>query len=101
MTNSLHSSVRHALTAALFALLAVLVAACSGLQSPPGASSGSASSSSAGSSAPKVTSPFDPTTTPAAPTGPMLAYRAADEIGIIDGTTKIATVQGPFRPATT
>ncbi|MHA0289746.1 hypothetical protein ACXYX3_25305 [Mycobacterium sp. C3-094] len=90
----MRNSFRPALTAALFALLTVLVAACSGLQSPPGPTS----STSTDPAAPQVTSPFDPSTTPTAPTGPMLAYRAADEIGLVDGTTKIATVAGAFTP---
>ncbi|MCG7596743.1 hypothetical protein [Mycobacterium sp. PSTR-4-N] len=90
----MRNSFRPALTAALFALLTVLVAACSGMQSPPGPTS----STSTDPAAPQVTSPFDPSTTPTAPTGPMLAYRAADEIGLVDGTTKIATVAGAFTP---
>ncbi|MBX7448725.1 hypothetical protein GR927_12070 [Mycolicibacterium sp. 3033] len=90
----MRNSLRLTLTTAVFALLAVLVAACSGLQSPPGPTS----SSSVDSAAPQVTSPFDPSTTPTPPAGPMLAYRAADEIGLVDGTTKIATVAGAFTP---
>ncbi len=86
--------IRRCVTVTLFALLAILAAACSGLQSPP-----TSPSSSADSTSPRVTSPFDPTTTPSAPAGPLLAYRAADEIGVVDGTTKIATVAGPFAPS--
>ncbi|TRW89003.1 hypothetical protein FK535_01670 [Mycolicibacterium sp. 018/SC-01/001] len=91
----MRNSFRHILAIAMFAVLSIVVAACSGLQSPPG----STSSSSTDASAPKVTSPFDPTTTPTPPAGPLLAYRAADEIGVVDGTTKIATVAGPFAPS--
>ena len=86
--------IRRCVTVTLFALLAILAAACSGLQSPP-----TSPSSSADSTSPRVTSPFDPTTTPSAPAGPLLAYRAADEIGVVDGTTKIVTVAGPFAPS--
>lgn len=69
-------------------LIAGLVAACTGLEPEPGPTA---------DTSPTPASPFDPTTTaPPAPTGPLLAYRAADEIGLIDGTSVFATEPGSF-----
>lgn len=76
------------------ALLVTLLAACTGLEPEPG------STSATGPSATPSASPFDPTTTtPTKPTGPLLAYRAADEIGLVDGTSVIATAPGTFAPS--
>lgn len=75
----------------LLALIACLVAACTGLEPAPGTTSGTS---------PSPSSPFDPTTTaPPPPTGPLLAYRAADELGVVDGTSVIASVAGAFAPS--
>jgi len=74
--------------ATMLALIAGIVAACTGVEPAPGSTSASAPSSS---------SPFEPTTTkPPKPTGPLLAYRAAEEIGLVDGTSVIATAPGAF-----
>lgn len=94
MRNSSRRPVTVAVTAMLLGLVAVLVAACTGLQSPP------ASTTTTGSSG-KPSSPFDPTTTAPPPglDGPLLAYRAADEIGVVEGTTVLATASGAFTPS--
>ena len=77
-----------ALRGAFAALLAVLMAACTGVEPSPDATS---------SSSALPSSPFDPTTTALPePTGPLLAYRAADEIGLVDGTKIIASAPGTF-----
>lgn len=68
------------------ALIASIVAACGGVQYSRGTSS-------AGTTRPS--SPFDPTTPPKA-TGPLLAYRAIDEIGLVEGTQVVATARGTF-----
>ncbi len=81
------------LTLVALALLVTLLAACTGLESAPG------STSSSRTSATTSKSPFDPTTKPPTPTGPLLAYRAADEIGLVDGTSVIATAPGTFDPS--
>lgn len=39
------------------------------------------------------------TTPPPEPSGPLLAYRAASEIGLVDGTTVVATAPGSFAPS--
>lgn len=77
--------------AAALTLLAVLTA-CTGLEPAPGTTSTPPTSS---------RSPFEPTTTSAAPapTGPLVAYRAGDELGIVDGTTVVATAPGSFAPS--
>ncbi|MGE2837204.1 hypothetical protein [Mycobacterium sp. SMC-4] len=69
------------------AFVALLVAACAG---PPAGTGGTTSA--------QPSSPYDPTTTTTAPppAGPLLAYRAADEIGLVDGTRIVATVPGTF-----
>src|SRR5688500_2741954 len=73
------------------ALIAFVVAGCTGAPNQPGATSATPSSS---------RSPFEPTTTkPAQPTGPLLAYRASDEIGVVEGTTVVASVRGSFSPS--
>ncbi|MCH9667931.1 MAG: hypothetical protein K0U76_09520 [Actinomycetia bacterium] len=69
-------------------LTAGIVAACTGLG--PGAGSSSTSPSDSA----RPTSPFDPTMATPPPTGPLLAYRAADELGLVDGTEVIATAPG-------
>lgn len=74
------------LTLAALTLIAAMTAACSGVEPAPGSTSGSS---------PRPTSPFDPTTTPP-PTGPLVAYRAADEIGLVDGTDVVASAPGTF-----
>ncbi len=89
---------RHAVTAVLLGLVALLVAACTGLPSPPGSTQ---TSETPGSSGAKPSSPFDPTTSaqPPGPNGPLLAYRAADQIGVVEGTNVIATASGAFTPS--
>ncbi|BBX19620.1 hypothetical protein CRI77_17455 [Mycolicibacterium duvalii] len=67
------------------AVVAALVAACTGVEPAPDPTPGT-----------EPSSPFDPTTTTTQPTGPLLAYRAADEIGLVDGTRVVATVKGTF-----
>ncbi len=75
----------------IVALIASIVAGCTGLEPAPG------STSATGMPAATTSSPFDPTTTkPPKPTGPLLAYRSADEIGLVDGTSVIATAPGAF-----
>lgn len=85
---------RRAALAVIPLLLAALVA-CSGVQQSPGTTA----APTAPAATTRPTSPFDPTTTPSAPTGPMLAYRAADEIGLVEGTTVVASVKGSFAPS--
>ncbi len=70
---------------AMLALIASLVAACT------------VGDSGRGSAPARPSSPFDPT--PTKPTGPLLAYRAFDEIGLVDGTSVIATSPGAFEPS--
>ncbi|MGD9619224.1 MAG: hypothetical protein AB7G47_02360 [Mycolicibacterium sp.] len=66
-------------------VIASMLAACTGVDTPPGSTS---------STTTRVSSPFDPT--PSKADGPLLAYRAADEIGLVDGTKIIATARGSF-----
>lgn len=73
-------------------LTASILAACTGVQPSPGSTSTTVESA----STPRPSSPFDPTTTPSKPTVPLLAYRAVDEIGLVDGTSVIATSPGTF-----
>ncbi|PQP51535.1 hypothetical protein C6A88_07860 [Mycolicibacterium austroafricanum] len=81
---------RPALVATLV-LIAGLLAACSGLETSPGTTSATPTSS---------RSPFEPTTTPPPlPTGPLLAFRASDQLGIVDGTTVAASAPGTFEPS--
>lgn len=79
---------------AALALITCLLAACTGVDStaPSGTPAGTTATS---------RSPFDPTTTAARPdtSVPLLAYRAADEIGLVEGTTVVATAQGAFPPS--
>jgi len=85
---------RRSVAATLAVLLAATLTACTGTQAPSG-------STAAGTSTPSGTqaaSPFDPTA-PATITGPLLAYRAAGQIGVVDGTTTLATTQGAFAPS--
>lgn len=95
MRNPSRHPVTVAVTLVLLGLVAVLAAACTGLQSPPG------STTTSGTSGTKPSSPFDPTTTAPPPglAGPLLAYRAADEIGVVEGTSVIATASGAFTPS--
>jgi hypothetical protein len=81
---------RRSTLALVLVLIAAVVAACSGVEPAPGTTS---------ASGPKPTSPFDPTKTTSAPSGPLLAFRSADEIGIADGTTTVATASGKFTPS--
>ncbi|UXA17960.1 hypothetical protein [Mycobacterium sp. SMC-4] len=64
-------------------VIAALVAACTGVDPAP---------------EPTNTADPEPTTTTTAPppAGPLLAYRAADEIGVVDGGRVVATVSGTF-----
>jgi hypothetical protein len=80
----------------LTVLLAVTLTACTGAE--PSTGSITSSGTSTGPSGTTTTSPFDPTT-PAKITGPVLAYRAADEIGVVDGTTKLTSTSGAFAPS--
>lgn len=80
-------------TLVALALLVTLLAACTGLESAPGSTSATATSATTSKS------PFEPTTKPPKPTGPLLVYRAADEIGLVDGTSVIATAPGTFDPS--
>ncbi|WP_238987798.1 hypothetical protein [Mycolicibacterium vanbaalenii] len=76
---------------ATLVLIAGLLAACSGLETSPGTTSATPTSS---------RSPFEPTTTPPpVPTGPLLAFRASDQLGIVDGTTVAASAPGTFEPS--
>lgn len=81
---------RPVLVAALSVL--ALLTGCTGLETSPETTTATPSSS---------RSPFEPTTTtpPPAQTGPLLAYRAGDELGIVDGTTVTATAPGTFAPS--
>ncbi len=72
---------------ATLAVIGLAATGCTGVEPAPGTTS---------VSTPRPSSPFDPTTTPSQPTGPLLAYRAADEIGLVDGTSVIATAPGSF-----
>lgn len=87
-----HKPQTFVLLVAVLALIAAVLTACTGLENQPGATSTTATSTG---------SPFDPTTsTPRPePTGPLLAYRAADEIGVVEGTTVIASVRAEFTPS--
>lgn len=80
------------LLVASLALIVGLLAACTGMETAPGPTSGTTTSSK---------SPFEPTTTSPRPepSGPLLAYRAADEIGVVEGTTVAASVRGTFTPS--
>lgn len=69
------------------ALIASIVAACGGLEYSRGTTSATAT---------RPSSPFDPTTPPPKTTGPLIAYRATDEIGLVDGTEVVATARGTF-----
>jgi hypothetical protein len=76
--------------AAMLALVVAVLAACTGLEPTPGSTS---------ATTPSPSSPFDPTTTPPKVTGPLVAYRAADEIGLVDGTSVAASTKGAFSPS--
>ena len=69
------------------ALITSIAAACSAAEHSPGSTS---------STTKRPDSPFDPTQKPPSPTGPLLAYRAIDEIGLVDGTNVVASVSGTF-----
>ncbi len=79
------------------ALIACLLTSCTGVESTPGSSSATTPATTTSVSR----SPFEPTTTPKPPdtSGPLLAYRAADEIGLVEGTGVVATEQGSFPPS--
>ncbi|VEG58511.1 Uncharacterised protein [Mycolicibacterium aurum] len=91
MPQKTHTPRRHPFLVVALALLVSLLAACTGVESPPGATSATTTTG----------SPFDPTTSRPRPelTGPLLAYRAADEIGVIEGTTVVGSVPGTFGPS--
>lgn len=78
---------------AALAVTATLVASCTGVEPTPG------STPTIGTTTARPTSPFDPTQAPPDPTGPLIAYRADDEIGIVDGTKVVATAPGTFEPS--
>ncbi|QEM44273.1 TolB-like translocation protein [Mycolicibacterium grossiae] len=86
----MHERHRRPRTLALIGLLAMLVAvlaACHGAPQGP---------------VPTLPTNFAPSPTsaaPPAPTGPQVAYRAATEIGVVDGTTVVATAKGTFAPS--
>lgn len=65
--------------------IASMVSACAGVEYSRGLES---------TTAVRASSPFDPT--PPKTTGPLVAYRAADEIGLVDGTKVIVKVRGTF-----
>ena len=79
---------------AVLALLSCVLAACTGVEPSPGSTTTSTSTSTS-------RSPFEPTPTNAVPdtSVPLLAYRAADEIGIVEGTSVVATAEGAFSPS--
>ena len=84
--------IRHLGPVMMLGLIACILAACTGVE--PGTGATSTPTTTTGS-------PFDPTTTKAAPvaTGPQLAYRANDEIGLVDGTDVVASQKGTFEPS--
>lgn len=86
------------LAAPLIAIVALL-AACTGVEPAPGSTTGASGSPSATTTTSR--SPFEPTTAPTPPdtSVPLLAYRAADEIGLVEGTTVVATVKASFDPS--
>lgn len=71
-------------------VLAVVMVLAAGCDTPPG------------TTPPTLpTLPTAPTSSAAPePAGPMLAYRAAGEIGLVDGTKVVASAQGSFAPST-
>lgn len=83
--------------APLALIITLSTAACAGVE--PGSPGTTTGSSPAATSTSR--SPFEPTTTPKPPdtSGPLLAYRAADEIGLVEGTTVVATAKGAFTPS--
>jgi hypothetical protein len=91
MSQRNHSPRTFPLLVVTLGLIVALLAACTGVESPPGATSATTTAG----------SPFEPTTTSPRPdpTVPLLAYRAADEIGLVEGTTVIGTVSGEFTPS--
>ncbi len=83
--------------APLVLLICLLTAACTGAEpGSPGSATGSSTATTSTSR-----SPFEPTTTPKPPdtAGPLIAYRAADEIGLVEGTSVVATAKGSFTPS--
>ncbi|MGE2729499.1 hypothetical protein ACQI4F_08475 [Mycolicibacterium vaccae] len=79
---------RPVVVALTLAFVAILLAACTGPATGPGQTTSGLPSS-----------PFEPTTTEAPPPGPLVAYRAADEIGLAEGTRIVASVAGAFPTA--
>jgi hypothetical protein len=77
----------------LMVLLSLSVGLVAGCTAPPGGTG-------AGSTTPP-TLPALPTvpTKPAEPTGPLVAYRAATELGVVDGTAVFAKASGSFTPS--
>ncbi|MDG4668464.1 hypothetical protein [Mycobacterium sp. 236(2023)] len=94
--NSLTPKPHPCLVVAL-AVIACLLAACTGVESTPG----STSTSPTGTTTSTSRSPFEPTQTPKPPdtSVALLAYRAADEIGLVEGTEVVATAKGSFTPS--
>jgi hypothetical protein len=80
----------------LIMLLALCASVVAGCTTPPGGTPG-------GTATPPVlpTFPTAPTTTSKAalPTGPLVAYRASTEIGLVDGTKIVATAPGSSAPS--
>jgi hypothetical protein len=77
--------------------LALCAGVVSGCTAPPGGTPG-------GTATPPVlpTFPTAPTTTTKKaplPVGPLVAYRASTEIGLVDGTKIVATAPGSFAPS--
>ncbi|OAN41720.1 hypothetical protein A4X20_02305 [Mycolicibacterium iranicum] len=83
--------------APLALIICLVTSACSGVE--PGSQGSATGASSATTSTSR--SPFEPTTTQKPPdtTGPLIAYRAADEIGLVEGTSVVATAKGSFTPS--
>jgi hypothetical protein len=77
----------------LIMLLALCASVVAGCTTPPGGTPG-------GTATPPVlpTFPTAPTSKPALPAGPLVAYRASTEIGLVDGTKIVATAPGSFTP---
>jgi hypothetical protein len=79
----------------LVLLLSLTAALLSGCTTPPGGTPGSATPP----TLPGFTSVPTKTTEPKPPTGPLVAYRASTEIGVVDGTEVYATAPGSFTPS--
>ncbi|WP_036438241.1 hypothetical protein [Mycobacterium sp. URHB0044] len=77
----------------LVLLLALSAGLVSGCTTPPGGTPATPPTLPAFTTAPTKTSE------PAAPTGPLVAYRASTEIGVVDGTEIYAKASGNFSPS--